>query len=64
VVQAFAFGDGFSNMIYPTNAVLLISLGIAGMSWPAWFKRTWLLQLATLAATVGLLMLAVAIGYR
>jgi len=63
-VQAFAFGDGFSNMIYPTNAVLLISLGIAGMSWPAWFKRTWLLQLAALAVTMGLLMLAVAIGYR
>lgn len=64
VVQAFAFGDGFSNMLYPTNAVLLISLGIAGLSWPAWFRRTWRLQALTLAATMGLLMLAVAIGYR
>ncbi len=63
VVQAFAFGDGFSNMLYPTNAVLLISLGIAGLSWPSWFRRTWLLQLGTLALTLGLLMLAVAIGY-
>ena len=26
-VQAFCFGDGFSNMIYPTNAVLLLALG-------------------------------------
>lgn len=64
VVQAFAFGDGFSNMLYPTNAVLLISLGIAGLSWPAWLKRTWKLQAGMLAATMGLLMLAVAIGYR
>ncbi len=62
-VQAFVFGDGFSNMLYPTNAVLLISLGLAGMSWGAWFKKTWRLQLATLALTMGLLMLAVAVGY-
>lgn len=64
VVQAFAFGDGFSNMLYPTNAVLLISLGIAGLSWPAWLRRTWKLQAGMLAATMGLLMLAVAVGYR
>ena len=62
-IQAFAFGDGFSNMIYPTNAVLLIALGVAGVSWPAWFKRTWILQLGVLALTMALLMAAVAIGY-
>jgi uncharacterized ion transporter superfamily protein YfcC len=62
-VQAFAFGDGFSNMIYPTNAVLLIALGVAGISWPAWFRRTWALQAATLCLTMGLLMLAVLLGY-
>ncbi|MCE5256285.1 MAG: hypothetical protein LLF89_05485, partial [Spirochaetaceae bacterium] len=62
-VQAFAFGDGFSNMLYPTNAVLLISLGLAGISWPSWFRKTWTLQLGTLILTMALLMLAVAIGY-
>lgn len=62
-VQAFAFGDGFSNMIYPTNAVLLISLGLAGMSYGNWFRKTWKLQAATLALTMALLMLAVALGY-
>lgn len=62
-VQAFAFGDGFSNMLYPTNAVLLISLGLAGVSWPAWFKRTAFLQLGAFILTMALLMLAVAIGY-
>ncbi|MBN2876008.1 MAG: YfcC family protein, partial [Spirochaetales bacterium] len=63
-VQAFVFGDGFSNMLYPTNAVLLISLGLAGMSWAQWFRRTWKLQVLTLALTMSLLMLAVAIGYQ
>jgi uncharacterized ion transporter superfamily protein YfcC len=63
-VQAFAFGDGFSNMLYPTNAVLLISLGLAGMSWGQWFKKTWKLQAATFVLTMALLLVAVAIGYR
>jgi len=62
-VQAFAFGDGFSNMIYPTNAVLLIALGVAGLSWTEWFRKTWLLQAAVLALTMGLLMIGVAAGY-
>lgn len=63
-VQAFAFGDGFSNMLYPTNAVLLISLGLAGMSWGQWFRKTWKLQAATFVLTMTLLMVAVATGYR
>ncbi len=29
-VLAYCFGDGFSNMAYPTNPVLLISLGTGG----------------------------------
>jgi uncharacterized ion transporter superfamily protein YfcC len=63
-VQAFAFGDGFSNMLYPTNAVLLIALGLAGMPWTTWLAKTWKLQLGTLVLTMALLMLAVAIGYH
>ncbi|MBN2797473.1 MAG: YfcC family protein [Clostridia bacterium] len=37
-VLAFQFGDGFSNVLYPTNAVLLIGIGIAGISYSKWFK--------------------------
>ena len=32
-VVAFAFGDGFSNVFYPTNPALLISLGLADVSY-------------------------------
>jgi len=63
MVQAYAFGDGFSNMLYPTNAVLLISLSLAGVSWPKWVKWILPLQIAVFVLTMGLLMLAVAIGY-
>ena len=62
-VQAFAFGDGFSNMLYPTNAVLLISLALAGVSWTKYARWVLPLQAAALVLTLGLLMLAVAIGY-
>ena len=63
-VLAFLFGDGFSNVFYITNPVLLITLGITGVSYGQWFKKTWLLQVLTLALTVGLTILAVVIGYH
>ena len=37
-ILAFQFGDGFSNILYPTNAVLLIGIGLAGVSYVKWFK--------------------------
>lgn len=63
-ILAFQFGDGFSNVIYPTNPVLLIGLAISGLSYPKWFKFTWLLQVIVLIITSLLLCIAVAIGYK
>lgn len=37
-VQAFLFGDGFANMIVPTNAVLMGILGMAGVPYDKWFR--------------------------
>ena len=62
-VLAFAFGDGFSNVLYPTNAALLIGLGLADIGYVKWVKWTWRFQLATLALTSLLLLLGLAIGY-
>ena len=62
-VLAYAFGDGFSNVFYPTNPVLLISLGIVGIGYGKWFKWSAKIQLAVLALTCGLLLFANAIGY-
>ncbi len=63
-VMAFAFGDGFSNVMYPTNPVLLISLGLAGVSYVKWFKWTFKIQFSILAATCLLLLIGLAIGYH
>lgn len=62
-IMAYAFGDGFSNVFYPTNPVLLISLGLADTSYGKWVKWSWKFQLANLALTCALLLLGLAIGY-
>ncbi len=63
-VMAFAFGDGFSNVMYPTNPVLLISLGLAGVSYVKWFKWTFKIQFTVLIATCLMLLVGLAIGYN
>jgi len=62
-VLAFAFGDGFSNVFYPTNPALLISLGLADVSYTDWFKWSWKFQGMNLVLTSALLLLGLAIGY-
>jgi uncharacterized ion transporter superfamily protein YfcC len=62
-ILAFAFGDGFSNVFYPTNAALLISLGIADMSYGKWFRFSWKFQLANLVLTGGILLFGLWVGY-
>ena len=62
-VLAYAYGDGFSNMIYPTNPVVLISLGLIGVSYGKWAKWTIGFQILILAITCGLLLLGSYIGY-
>jgi len=51
-VTAYCFGDGFSNLAYPTNPVLLITLGLASVSYAKWIKFTWKLWLLVLPVTV------------
>ena len=62
-VLAFAFGDGFSNVMYPTNAVLLIALGISGVDYGKWLKWSLPFQLVNIVVTSGLLLIGFAIGY-
>lgn len=62
-VLAFDFGDGFSNMLFPTNALLLIALSFTVVSYPKWIAWTWKLQLMILAITSAFLALAVAIRF-
>lgn len=40
-VMAYQFGDGFTNMITPTSAVLMGALGIARIPYDVWIKWFW-----------------------
>ena len=62
-VLAFAFGDGFSNVFYPTNAALLIALGLADVGYGRWVRYSWKFQMVNLLLTSGLLLLGLAVGY-
>ncbi len=62
-VMAFAFGDGFSNVFYPTNPVLLISLGLANVSYGDWAKWSIKFQLINMVLTGAILLFGLAIGY-
>lgn len=57
-VLAFTFGDGFSNVLFPTNPVLLITLGLTVVSYIKWFKWSVKIQLIFLVTTALLLLFA------
>lgn len=61
-VLAYIFGDGFSNLAYPTNPVLLISLGLTVVSYPKWIRWTAQLWFWVILVTILFLGIAVAIN--
>ena len=63
VVLAFAYGDGFSNVFYPTNPALIISLSLTKIQYKDWFKYSWKFQVLNLILTSGILLLGLVINY-
>ena len=62
-VLAYCFGDGFSNMAYPTNPVLLITLGLASISYPKWLRWTAPLWVGVAVITLIALWIGVTLHY-
>ncbi|WKZ39121.1 MAG: AbgT family transporter [Anaerolineales bacterium] len=62
-VLAYVFGDGFSNLAYPTSAVLLICLGLTAVTYPKWLKWVMGLWIWVILASLGFLAIAVMIHY-
>ncbi len=54
-VMAYQFGDGFTNMITPTSAVLMGVLGVAKIPYDIWLKWFWKILLVFML--IGLLLL-------
>lgn len=62
-VLAFQFGDGFANLVVPTNVVLMAILGVVGVPYDRWMRFAWPLFLKLMAAGALALVVAVRIGY-
>jgi len=63
-VLAYQFGDGFVNLIAPTNPVLMGILGIAGIPYLRWLKFVLPLLGKLLALAAVVMVVAVRIGYH
>lgn len=54
-VMAYQFGDGFTNMITPTSAVLIGALGVARIPYEVWVK--WFIKILIVFIILGMLLL-------
>lgn len=63
LVLIYVFGDGFTNVLLPTSPVLLIGLSMVGLNYFTWLKKSKFLFLLNTILVIGLIMLAVVIGY-
>jgi uncharacterized ion transporter superfamily protein YfcC len=63
-VLAYQMGDGFMNMIVPTNAVLMGILGMCGIPYGRWFRFIWPLMLQLLVLGSLTMVAAVTVGYH
>jgi uncharacterized ion transporter superfamily protein YfcC len=62
-VLAYVFGDGFSNLAYPTSAVLLICLSLTAVTYPKWLKWVLALWVWVILASLAFIAIAVLINY-
>lgn len=62
-VLAFLFGDGFSNIFYPTSGYFMAALAIAGIQWTKWVKFIWPLLLIWYGLAIVFLFIAQFINY-
>jgi len=63
-VLAYQMGDGFMNMIVPTNAVLMGILGICGIPYSRWLRFIWPLTVQLFIAGSITIVIAITLGYQ
>ncbi len=63
LVLLYTFADGYTNVLFPTSPVLLISLSMIEMDYFRWVKRSVPLFAANLALVILFILLGIIIGY-
>ena len=63
IVLVYLFGDGFTNVLYPTSPVLLIALSMIGMNYLSWVKHSKWLFLFNFLLVLLFIFIGIQIGY-
>ncbi|MCH5199028.1 MAG: YfcC family protein [Oscillospiraceae bacterium] len=64
VALTFAMADGFTNLLYPTSGIMIIAIGLIGVSYAKWLKFSWKLFVLEGIVAVAVMFFAVAVGYH
>ena len=64
VVTTFCIADGFTNLLYPTSGLMIIAIGLIGVSYGKWIKWSWKLFVAEFAFSTLVMLFMVAINYQ
>lgn len=63
IVLAFTMGDGFCNILYPTSGIMVIAIGMVGISYGKYLRWSWKLFVMEFGLAALAMLDAVAIGY-
>lgn len=64
VVTTFCMADGFTNLLYPTSGIMIIAIGLIGVSYGKWIKWSWKLFVGEFIFSAAIMLLMVAINYN
>lgn len=63
LVLLYTFGDGYTNVLFPTSPVLLISLSMIEIDYFNWIKKSSLLFILNFLLVIGFICLGIVAGY-
>ena len=64
MVITFCMADGFTNLLYPTSGLMILAIGMVGVSYKNWLKWSWKLFVVLGIISAGFMLMAVGINYR
>lgn len=64
LVLAFCLSDGLCNILFPTSGIMIIAIGLINIPYSKYMRFMWKLFVLEFAASIILILIAVAIGYH
>lgn len=64
VVTTFCMADGFTNLLYPTSGIMIIAIGLIGVSYGKWIKWSWKLFVGEFIFSAAIMLLMVSLNYN